>query len=111
MQRDAVTSLVRNPATPVFANHFHSIEDHNLIVQPHLSLTPKQQAALSKLLVFDPDLILAWLTILRSIEPGFRYRAGQGCPSNQQLDALSTLTDCGDTEILAWFARSHLPSR
>ncbi|CAF9910317.1 MAG: hypothetical protein ALECFALPRED_006463 [Alectoria fallacina] len=113
MQKGAAT-LVRSPATAsLYANQRQSFEDPNLIysdLQPHTLPTLKQQAALTELLVFDDDKILAWLTILRSIEPGFRYRAGQGCLSNQQLDALSTLKDCSDSNILAWLTLSFLPS-
>lgn len=114
MQKGAAT-LVRSPATAsLYANQRQSFEDPNLIysdLQPHTLPTLKQQAALTELLVFDDDKILAWLTILRSIEPGFRYRAGQGCLSNQQLDALSTLKDCSDSNILAWLTLSFLPSQ
>lgn len=115
MQKGAAASLVRNPATPSFyANQLHSSKDLNLIdsdVQLHTLPTPKQQAALSEILVFDSEKILAWLTILRSIEPDFRYRASQGCLSYQQLDALSTLKDCSDSDILAWLSFSLLASQ
>lgn len=117
MQKGAAASLVRSPALlSLYANQPHLLEDPNLIysdpsdVQPHTLPTPKQQAALDELLSFDNEKILAWLTLLRSIEPGFRYQAGRGCLSNQQLEALSTLRDCGDSDILAWLTLSFRTS-
>lgn len=108
MQNGAAASLVRHPAPPSFyANRLCLSDSPNLIgsgVQAYTLPTPKQEEALSKLLVFDDEKIVTCLTVLRSIEPDFRYRAGQAYLSEQQLDALSTLKDCGDSDILAWLA-------
>ena len=111
MQTGARAPLVRSPATPsLYANQLHSFDDPSLIgsEQRQTLPTPEQQAALNELLVFDNGKIFASLTILRSIEPGFGYRAGRGCLSNQQLDAFCTLKDCDDNDILAWLT-SGLP--
>ena len=100
----AAESLVRIPATTLYANQPRSIGDPNNIDSdaPHKPPTPKQKAALNELLFFDNDKVLTWLTLLRSIEPGYRHRARGGYISSQQLDALSTLEDCDDSDILAW---------
>ena len=98
-------SLVRCPATPSpHPNQPHSFDDPSLIssdVQPY-KVPPKYFAALNELVIFDEVKILTWLTVLRSIESGFRYRAGRGCISEQQLEALSVLKDCDDSDISAW---------
>lgn len=113
MQNDAA-SLVRSPATPLYANQYHPFEDPSLIdseLQLQPFPTPTQQAGLNELLVFDDEKIFAWLAVLRSIEPGFRYQARRGCLSNQQLNALSTLIDCGDSDISTWLALSRFASQ
>lgn len=105
MQRGTAAALVRSSATPsLSANQPHAFEHPYLFdsdVQPRKSLTPKQEAALSELLCFDKEKIIAWLTVLRSIET----------LSKQQLDALSTLKDCDDGEISSWLNLSHLESQ
>ena len=114
MQNNAAASLVRSPATPLYANQYHPFEEPSLIdseLQLQPFPTPKQQAGLNELLVFDDEKILAWLTVLRSIEPSFRYQARRGSLSNQQLDALSTLIDCGDSDISEWLALSRFASQ
>ena len=114
MQNDAADSLVRSPATPLYANQSHSLEEPSLIaseVQPQPVPTPGQPAALSELLVFDDEKIFAYLTVLRSIEPSFRSRAPRECLSDLQLEALATLIDCGDSDILTWLALSRSASQ
>ena len=105
MQNNAAESLVRNAATSLYANQPPSFEDPastDSNVQLQLP-SQTQKEALNQLRFFHKEKIFAWLTLLRCIEPGFRYRArGGGCLSSQQLDALSTLKDCDDNEILAW---------
>lgn len=112
MQKGHAAALVRNPATPpLFANQPRSIGDPNFTdsdAQSSNLLTPEQDAALSELLSFDEAKILTWLTILRSIGPGFQYRAGRGCISSSQLDALSTLKDFDDSDISAWLNNYRL---
>lgn len=105
MQNNAAKSLVMNAATSLYANQSPSFEGpacNDSDVQLELP-SHKQKEALNQLRFFDLEKIFAWLTILRCIEPGFRYcpREG-GCLSSQQLDALSTLKDCDDTEVSAW---------
>ena len=103
MQRHAAESLVRNAATSLYANQPPSFEDPAGTESNVQLPSQTQKEALNQLRYFDKERIFAWLTILRCIEPGFRYCArGGGCLSSQQLDALSTLKDCDDTEISAW---------
>lgn len=114
MQNGAAASLVRSPAAPLYANQYIPFQNPSLIdseVQLQPIPTPEQQAGLNELLVFEDEKIFAWLIILRSIEPGFRYQARRGCLSNQQLDALSTLIECGDSDILTWLALSRFASQ
>ena len=103
MQRDAAESLVRNSAPPLYTNQPRSFEDHDRIDSDNLP-TEEQKAALNELLSFGKERILDWLTILRCIEPGFRFCARGGCLSSQHLDALSTLKDCDDSDISAWLS-------
>lgn len=106
MQRGTAAPLVSSLASPsLYANRPLGIEDPNFIrsaVQQYTQPTLEQQEALKEILVFDDETIIAYLTILRSIEPAFRYRAGPGCLPYQRLDALSLLKDCSDSDILTW---------
>lgn len=114
MHKDAAESLVRYSATPLYANQSPSFEDLDRIgsdVQPHRLPTGEQKAALNELLSFDKDKILAWLTVLRCIEPGFRHCAHGGCLSSQHLDALSRLKDCDDRDISTWLNPTFLTSQ
>ena len=108
MQKGAPASLVRSPATlPACSNQTRSFADPSFIasdLQPHKRPTQKQKVALDELLIFDEQKILAFLTVLRSIEPGFRYRAEGGCLSDKHLYALCTLKDCDDRDILTWLS-------
>ncbi|KAK3167676.1 hypothetical protein OEA41_010803 [Lepraria neglecta] len=64
--------------------------------------TPEQEAAITVLKDVEEDKVIAWLTLLRSIEPGFQLRSGPGCLSSEQIDALNTLKDCHNGNVLAW---------
>ena len=64
--------------------------------------TPDQEAAIAVLKDVEEDKVVAWLTMLRSIEPGFQRRSGPGCLSSEQIDALNTLKECHNGNVLAW---------
>lgn len=64
--------------------------------------TLQQVAAISELQAFEDKKVLAWVTVIRSIEPNFRHREGHESLSSRQLDALSILKDCHDSDIVAW---------
>ena len=65
----------------------------------------EQATAISDLKAFDDLSILAWLTLLRSIDPSIHLRASHpapGCLTSQQLRALVTLRGCHNDHISAW---------
>lgn len=63
--------------------------------------TLQQQAAIDELKDIDESDVIAWLTVIRSIEPGFcSHEAGP--LSSQQLNALASLRECRDSNILVW---------
>ena len=101
MQNNA-TSLVRSPAT--LSLHHNRLDSFAEYTDGHAYTFPtlKQQAAISELQAFDDEKILSWITVIRSIEPGFQHRAGHGCLSSQQLEALSILRDCHESDIVVW---------
>lgn len=110
MQKNA-TSSVRRPAT--LSHHSNQLDSfagpNNAETDGHAYTFPtfKQQAAISELQAFDEEHILAWITVVRSIEPGFQHRACHGSLSSQQLEALSILKDCHDSDIIAWLEYHH----
>ena len=71
----------------------------------------EQGSAINTLLSFNNSEILAWLTVLRSIEPTFQCRSGNGGGghrlSQQQLEALLCLSSTTDEEIEDWLALSR----
>lgn len=76
------------------------------------SPSAEQRAAIGHLKAFDEGNILAWLTFLRSLQPGTQLRAGPtspGCLTSQHLSALSTLKPCHDEEIKAWLDLALIP--
>lgn len=62
--------------------------------------TVQQQAAINELKDIGKDRVIAWLVVIRSIEPGFRHRSG--ALSSPQLNALDFLRDCSDSNITSW---------
>ncbi|KAL2042583.1 hypothetical protein N7G274_004342 [Stereocaulon virgatum] len=64
--------------------------------------TPAQELAITILKDVEEEKIIAWLTLLRSIEPGFQLRSGPGCLSSEQIAALNRLKDCQNGNVLAW---------
>lgn len=71
--------------------------------QPSFNVpTPEQQTATNDLIDIDEDKIFTWLTVVRSIGPGFGYRHVAGGLSSVQLNALFILRDCRDSDISIW---------
>ena len=65
----------------------------------------EQATAISDLKGLDELSILAWLTLLRSIDPSIHLRASHpapGCLTTQQLRALVTLRGCHNDHVSAW---------
>ena len=64
--------------------------------------TPVQNAAINDLRDFSEETVIAWLAFVRSLEPNFRYQNAAGGLSHQQVNAVSTLKDCSDSNIIIW---------
>ena len=67
--------------------------------------SPEQETAISDLKAFDELTILAWLTLVRSLDPSIYLRASHPAPNrltSQQLRALVTLRSCHDDHVSAW---------
>ena len=64
--------------------------------------TPAQEVAITTLKDVEEEKVIAWLALLRSIEPGFQLRSGPGCLSSEQIAALNILKDCQNGNVLAW---------
>lgn len=65
----------------------------------------EQETAINDLKAFDELSVLAWLTLLRSIDPSIQLRPSHpapGCLTSQQLRALLTLRGCHNDHVSAW---------
>ncbi|KAL6722093.1 hypothetical protein ACLMJK_001199 [Lecanora helva] len=62
----------------------------------------QQQAAIFELQEYSEEEIFAWLSILRSLAPGFEYRNGVGGLSHAHFSAISSLKDCSNRNIIIW---------
>ena len=69
--------------------------------------SPSQEAAVLDLLDFKDDNILAWLTLLRSLEQGYQHLSSSQVLSSRQIDALSLLKDSPDVLVLQWLRTSR----
>ena len=73
-----------------------------------------QRDAILVLQQFEDEEVVAWLKLLRSLQPDYQHRpdhqqwSPSGCLSSQQLDAASTLRDCPNGLVLAWLRSSRL---
>ena len=63
-----------------------------------------QQAAVRVLLQLEPQVVLTWLTILRSSKPG---EFPSKLLSSHHVAALIELKDCPDSLIGAWLHEAH----
>ena len=50
--------------------------------------TPLQQSAIAILQSFEEVTVFAWLSLLRSLEPGYKYCAQPGSLSSQHFESL-----------------------
>ncbi len=82
----------------VVTNTTGPTHDYNFSTCPSSS----QQAALVVLQKFDDQIILAWLTGLRSYRPDETHWFQPGCLSSEQFEAISVLKDCSDGLVSAW---------
>ncbi|KAL2042579.1 hypothetical protein N7G274_004338 [Stereocaulon virgatum] len=61
-----------------------------------------QQEAIGILRHFDDRSILDWLTLLRSLQPGYQHCAHPGGLPREHFNAVAFLKDCPNGLILAW---------
>ena len=64
--------------------------------------SPSQEAAVLDLLDFKDENILAWLTLLRSLQQGYQHLSSSHVLSSRQIDALSLLKGYPDVLVLQW---------
>ena len=69
--------------------------------------SPSQEAAVLNLLDFKDENILAWLTLLRSLQQGYQHLSSSQVLSSGQIDALSLLKDSPDVLVLQWLRTSR----
>lgn len=69
--------------------------------------SPLQCDAIATLQECNDHEILNWLSLLRSLKPGYEHSPHQGGLSEQQIIALSALKDCHDATIQAWLQSSR----
>jgi hypothetical protein len=105
------SQLVSTPATSAalsFDTPYHPLLSRSVDENPYRQVTPdapsdeQRAAAIGCLQAFDEGTILAWLTLVRSLQPGTTLRAGPvgpGCLTNEHFKALSTLSTCHDVDI------------
>ena len=55
----------------------------------------------------DDDEITKWLAFARAIQPDFRFRPNPGI-SRQKVDAIATLCEQEDSNVLKWLKRARL---
>ena len=75
-----------------------SAQVHNSSVYP----SPSQQAALAALREFDNQIVLAWLTGIRSFKSDRNHWFQPESLSSRHFDAISVLKDCPDSLLCAW---------
>ena len=56
---------------------------------------------------FNDEQIIAWLSLLRSLQPGYQHFSSSQALSRQHIDALSMLKDYPDSLVLGWLRPSR----
>ena len=64
--------------------------------------TPLQQSAVVILHGFEDVTVFAWLSLLRSLEPGYKYCAQPGSLASQDFESLLNLKGCCFDLMLPW---------
>ena len=72
---------------------------------------PSQEAAVLNLIEFKDENILAWLTLLRSLQQGYQHLSSSQVLSSRQIDALSLLKDYPDVLVLQWLRTRRYTGR
>lgn len=88
-------------------------ENNCLASNDRASRTPSSfhRAALIHLRGTEDGTILAWLSLLRSLEPGYQHVSRPGGLTNQQFDAVFVLLDCPNDLILDWLQEIRCSGR
>lgn len=73
--------------------------------------SPSQRAASAILQEFSDEQVQAWLSLLRSLQPGYQHFASSRILSSQHIHALSILKDFPDSLVLSWLRTSRSPSQ
>ena len=73
--------------------------------------SPSQEAAVLDLLDFKDEKILAWLTLLRSLQQGYQHLSSSQVLSSRQIDALSLMKDSPDALVLQWLRTRRYTGR
>ena len=72
---------------------------------------PSHEAAVLNLIEFKDEKILAWLTLLRSLQQGYQHLSSSQVLSSRQIDALSLLKDYPDVLVLQWLRTRRYTGR
>ena len=89
----------------VQSDMYRSTQNLALCRVPSLS----QAAAIRDLHNVESTIILAWISLLRALQPGFLYASRPGGLTAQQFDAVVTLMDCPDCLLLDLLGSRHCP--
>ena len=73
--------------------------------------SPSQRAASVILQEFSDEQVQAWLSLLRSLQPGYQHFASSRTLSSQHIHALSILKDFPDSLVLSWLRTSRSPGQ
>ena len=88
-----------------FNNQEHTAPINGVIATT--SPSPSQEGAVLNLLDFKDESILAWLTLLRSLQQGYQHLSSSHVLSSRQIDALTLLKDSPDVLVLQWLRTSR----
>lgn len=103
------------PDAGTFQNNAPSTLASPLAVSPyqsswstvHLIPTQPEWEAVETLKGFRDSAISAWLTFVRSIEPGFQFRTDVWGLSRFQIEAIITLSVCDNAALLRWLQEAR----
>lgn len=93
----------RVDSSQVETNNIGITQEYNHSIYP----SPSQQAALATLQGFDNEVVLTWLTVLRSFRLDGSHWFQPGSLSAQQFGAISVLQGCPDGLVSSWLDLSR----
>lgn len=83
-----------------FRPHIHKMMKSLGNLSSYFTTSSFQESAISDLRGVDETTVLTWLSVLRSLEPGFKHAPRAGGLTSQQFNAVSTLLSFSDQTIL-----------